>query len=661
MCLVIPEFCTLLTTASGEFNFPTELNNYFSIIYMASRSLIGVDTAIFEAYDPNLYCTVAVFILLPLYFINKKINAKERIGKAILVVIFLFAFEFNIPNYIWHGFHYPNSLPCRESFIYIWLILTMSCEAVLHIKQYRPKHILGCFGGAAALILLIEELYVGEDYDFKIIYLSLFFIVLYVFLAFAYKKKYFARSFVVYLVFVVAITESTINMNSTGIGTTSRSAYLEDNDAIEEMLAKAELMDTDLFYRTEKLERRTKNDAAWNGYYGMSIFSSTTSLGLNEYYASLGMETSYNSYAYYGSTPLTDAIFAVKYVISDEYLEDTNLRTLFAQESISEGLKDPLTDESYSNDESIYLYKNNYTLPLGFMVDANIEDIWDTSTDNPFYTQNSFVTSLTDADEIFSYITVNSSGSTLVINPEEDSDLYFYFTTEIDDETAEVYIYDEDYTLISSTTFEDLNRLHICHIGEIKAGYHIEIVPESESIITSDQIYAYSFNEDNFIDAYNELNSQALDVTTFEDTYVAGTVEATEDGILYTSIPYDAGWSVYVDGEEVETTSIKGGVLGVYITSGTHTVEFRYFPEGFALGLIISGISLLIIFCLGCRYYLIHKRKKHRHDEVESTDDETPDDESTEDEGSDNNIPEEPSIISDNEYDIVSGQHENTV
>lgn len=614
MCMVIPEYCTLLTTASGEFSFPEQLENYFSIFYMISRSLINVDVSIFEPHDPNLYCTVAVFVLLPLYLLNKKINVRERIGKTVLVIIFLLAFNFNIPNYIWHGLHFPNSLPCRQSFIYIFLILTLCCETVLRIKQYTLRQIMGCFTGAAALILVIEELYVGESYDFTSIYLSLIFIAVYVFLAVAYKKKLLSRSFIVYLIFVVAITESTINMNTTGIGTTSRSAYLEDNEAIEELLSKAELFETDLFYRTEKADRKTKNDAAWNQYNGMSTFSSTSSLGLNEYYESLGLETSFNAYAYYGNTPLTDALFSVKYVISNEFTEDTNLTTLFAQESINNA-SSLLDNELYDSSDSdmVYLYKNNYTLPLGFMVDEDINDIWDTSSDNPFYTQNSFVTSLTDADEIFTHIDdVYASGSTLVINPQEAADIYFYITVELDD-TAEVYIYDEDYTLVRTMTFEDMNHRQICHVGEVGAGYHIEITPESETAVSTAQIYVYSFNEDNFIDAYDELNGSTLELTTFSDTYVAGSITADDNGIVYTSIPYDEGWTVYVDGVKTESVAIKDGVLGVYVDSGSHLIEFKYFPQGLVLGIIISCSSLAILIIIAVFRYAKAKKRRLSH------------------------------------------------
>lgn len=609
MCMVIPEYCTLLTTASGEFNFPSTLDNYFSILYMVSRSLMGVDVAIFEPHDPNLYCGVAVFFLLPLYLINKKINAKERVGKVILLVIFLLAFNFNIPNYIWHGIHFPNSLPCRQSFIYIFLLLTICCEAVLRIRQYSYRNIVSCFAGAAGLLLIIEQMFVSEDYDFSAVYLSLIFMVIYVFIIMAYRKRWLSRSFIVYLLFVVVTVEATLNMNITGVGTTSRTAYLKDNDSVEELLAKAELMETDLFYRTEKIDRRTKNDAAWDQYNGMSTFSSTSSAGLNEYYKALGLETSYNAYSYYGHTPLTDALFSVKYVLSYDYMEDTNLTSLFGSEVYSVSLAGT-TDFTGDDvgDDAVYMYKNNYTLPLGFMIDADVEELWDTSSDNPFYTQNEFVTSMTEADEIFTYMSVSNLGETLYIDPVEDADIYFYLSVELED-TATAYVYDEDYTFITSVTFEDMNHLQICHIGDVQAGWHVEITADNGESVTTAQIYAYAFNEENFIDAYEQLNGNVLELDKFEDTYVSGVIDAGDGGMLYTSIPYDAGWSVYVDGVKTETVAIKGAELGVLLEAGVHTVEFKYFPVGLLPGSVISVISLLIIISIAVYGHIKKKRR----------------------------------------------------
>ena len=242
--VILPEYFNLLTTRSADTTFPETLERYFSVLYMLFRSLIYIPVADLKyPHDPNIYCSVAVFILVPLYMMCKNISAKERIGKTVLMIVMLLSFSFNIPNYIWHGFHFPNSLPCRESFIYIFLVLTMAYEAALHIKEFSSKQIIGTMAGASALILVLEEIFKNAEFFsdlaietslLKIIYYSLLFIIVYTVLIFLYRKRDDIRGFTVYLLVLVCFCELTLNMNTTGIVSTSnRAAYYESNSAFE--------------------------------------------------------------------------------------------------------------------------------------------------------------------------------------------------------------------------------------------------------------------------------------------------------------------------------------------------------------------------------------------------------------------------------------------
>ena len=258
MIMVLPAYYGLLTTASSNIEFPDAVRNYFSVLDMVSRSLMNVDASIFDPHNPNLYASVGVFLLLPLYFMNKKIDSREKVAKASLMGFFLLSFNTNTLNFIWHGFHFPNSLPARESFIYIFLVLTMCYEAMLKLKYSSKNQIYGTIAGAIGLILLIEKLYVEpEVYEFYIIYTSLGFILIYAVLIRLYKNNIKKPGFVVYMLCVAVIGESALNMNVTGLGTTSRSAYISDNANITAILDHVKEQDDDLFYRTEKENHRS--------------------------------------------------------------------------------------------------------------------------------------------------------------------------------------------------------------------------------------------------------------------------------------------------------------------------------------------------------------------------------------------------------------------
>lgn len=67
---------------------------------------------------------------------------------------------------------------------------------------------------------------------------------------------------------------------------------------------------------------------------------------------------------------------------------------------------------------------------------------------------------------------------------------------------------------------------------------------------------------------------------------------------MITSIPYNPGWKVKVDGKEVSTKEVWVSLLSFPITKGKHKVEMTFTPNGFWLGTFISlgtGIAVVLI------------------------------------------------------------------
>lgn len=597
----LPAYYALSSTASGDFEFPKTIITYFSVLDMLSRSLINVEPAIFSAHDPNLYCTVAVFLLLPMYVINPKIKKKEKIAKVSILAFLLVSFNTNVLNYIWHGFHYPNSLPCRESFLYIFLILIMCYEAILRIKEITPKQFTACFAGAIALILLIEELYVSDTYSSLTIYISIVFLLFYLVVLSLFRNNRYKQNFVAYLLLVITAAEAFINTEETALSTCTRSAYLNDNTAIEELLELAdENEDENSFYRIEKADRRTKNDAAWNNYYGVSTFSSTASAGLSKYYGALGFEESTNAYAYYGHTPLTEAMFSIKYVLSSSAMVESDFISKFAETTYK---------NSYGTDSTYYMYENSYCLPLGFMMPYDIEETWNIKDPNPFVVQNELVSAILDKDTtenpMYKRLMVTTIGEDNEIHLDNDTHLFIYVTTSLDSITVTKTAPDGN---VTTKNHHSMTHQHILDLGELASGSKV-VVTSADSDVTSIQLYAYQFNQDVFEEAYDILNSQPLEIESFEETYIKSTISVKEDGLLYTSIPYDEGWSVYVDGKEVETHAFKDALLSVYLTSGEHEITFHFTPAGLNQGFFLTIISIVIFIAIFAADILKKKRE----------------------------------------------------
>ena len=78
--------------------------------------------------------------------------------------------------------------------------------------------------------------------------------------------------------------------------------------------------------------------------------------------------------------------------------------------------------------------------------------------------------------------------------------------------------------------------------------------------------------------------------------------------MMYTSIPYEKGWSVYVDGAPAKTQAFADTMLMIPLTKGEHTIEMRYRPAGLTEGLIISAVAL---FCFALLVYVNYSSTKN--------------------------------------------------
>mgnify|MGYP000769807788 FL=1 len=370
------------------------------------------------------------------------------------------------------------------------------------------------------------------------------------------------------------------------------------------MVEQANEAEGDNFFRIEKTDRRTKNDAAWNNYRGASTFSSTANSGLSKYYGSLGFEESTNAYAYYGHTPLTEAMFSIKYVLSNSELKETEFLSAFANTAykVTNYIDDKLTGE-----RSYYMYKNNYVLPLAFMMPNDIEEKWDNKDANPFTVQNNLCTAITGSETpMYTRLNVTTMGEQNDIDIDSDMHLFIYVTTSLDSINVSITNSNGE---VSSKNYNSMTHRHILDIGNVTSGSTVS-VSSTDSEVSLIQLYAYSFDSDVFYDTFNTLNSNPMELTYFSDNKLKSTVDASKDGLLYTSIPYDKGWRVYVDGKEVKTHAFKDALLSIYLTEGIHNIEFKYSPVGFKQGIILTSLSTIIFIIIVVMNNAKNKRRK---------------------------------------------------
>lgn len=96
--------------------------------------------------------------------------------------------------------------------------------------------------------------------------------------------------------------------------------------------------------------------------------------------------------------------------------------------------------------------------------------------------------------------------------------------------------------------------------------------------------------------ADNELHRNPRSLMTNE---ITGTITAGEDSYLVLNIPYDKGWTIYVDNEKRTPEKANIMFLGTPIGEGTHNIVLKYHTPGLILGLVlfVLGIASLVIIC----------------------------------------------------------------
>lgn len=589
--LLLPEIAVLSVSGSAEGGFPKTAEFYFNILAELGRG--AAVTSVYTGNDhwPNLYAGAFSLFLVWIYVLNRRISWKEKVPRIAMLAFFLVSFAENQLDYIWHGMHFPQALPGRQSFLYSFVLLSMGFAAVRKRKGTKIWHI--AVAAIVSMMLLLLSGWYGDETvtePVSLVITALFicvYAVTFVLTKITGKKKRLA--FAQFAIFV-AVAELAINMVATGFGTTSRVAYTEKQTDYENLLetAKEDNEETGSgFYRVEDTERKTKNDDSLYGYASATIFSSLMNLDVSHLFQSLFMEGGKNFYCYNGATPLSSSLFSVKYMLSDSALEESPYRTLIGGSGSS------------------FLYRNNYSLPLGFVMDEQAIANWTSSTADRMASLNSLTSALGAEGQMLypaTCVTDANAGDT-TIDIAEDG--YYY----------------ADYVSCTSDTltvnrsdgwtkqYSKTSHRYLIELGECKAGDEIHIL---NSNMESIEFQVYQLNEKVVQQAFDTLNAQTMQLTDMTDRKIEGKIQVQNAGRLILSVPADEGWTLYVDGKETEIEPLADALVGVHLEKGSYTIKLCYTTPGLKVGAGISlGAVILFLISACVRTGISRKRELH--------------------------------------------------
>lgn len=619
--MLLPELLALGLSYSANNVWPSITKFRYQIPELIGNFASMVEPNVKEGL-PNINCGFLCVLLAGVFLISKKISLREKILASCVMGFMLFSIDNRLFDFIWHGFHGTNMIPHRFSFIVSFVLVVAAYRAFTLLKDITPAEIIGMLAMASIVIICAS---IGKQSD-TAVYVSVALTVLYVGILFMYERKLINFKTVYVLVGIVLLGEmiSSVLLSVETVRVTQRTGYPDKRDEIRACVEDIKSKDDEAFYRMELTKFYTLNDPPLYQYPGVAQFSSTANVNVTHYVEGIGAIgwDAGNRYYYAESSPVTNAFLGIKYLIAKfEPLADTNNWTLFGKQ------------------KNMSYYRNKSYLSLGFMTDSKLEH-FKADQENPFRSQQDLFQNATGIkDDLYERLKVSSAShenlnvyyrgvsennqgiygqySYKPKDADKDAKLSWNFTVPKD---CSVYVYAkidnaENVSVYggSKTTAQSYNikRPYLLSAGVFKKGDKLNISSKVDKGKSGNaDIYVCMFNQDVYNKGYELLKDELLNITSIDSTNVKGDITVKQDGLMYTSIPYESGWSAYVDGEKVEITPIDNAMIGLKLTKGKHDIEFKYSPAGFIPGLAVSIVCTVLFaaFCL-LQWFLKKKGK----------------------------------------------------
>ena len=414
--------------------------------------------------------------------------------------------------------------------------------------------------------------------------------------------------------------------------------FVDGTISVKRVTDKIQEIADEPFYRIATTFAYSRTTPSLIGYPGLSTFSSSLERSTMEHFAYMGDQGVNAATEYENGTPLTDALYGIRYYmdikdINQEEKENHPERMYFYRFASRFDMNRYFTEKVYEDDRYL-VYKNPNSFPIAFGVNELVTNL-QLDFNHAVKNQNNILNSMEgiqkDQENYVDYFKplafsaietenlvaedVNKEKGTAVYKREDSSmeaivryhitpqtDLTYYFFAP-DSLNSEI-----DYSILLNgqwfTHSKKNMQRQLWQIADNSAGEEtvLEFRFRSDKVDLS-HVGLYRLDVDQIQKVLEKRKVQGLQVEKFSNTHIVGSVDITDDSqFMMTSIPYSAGWKVKVDGKDVPTSKTWNSLLSFPITSGQHKVEFVFSQKGTLLGLILSLISVTILY-IDRKYY----------------------------------------------------------
>lgn len=602
--MLLPTWLSMQSTYYISADMPEKTELYNDLLDILNQMLPNAELTYREGL-PNLYCGMFVVILLVFYWISRTIPLREKLLNGAFLVFLIFSLNINKLDFIWHGFHFPNQLPYRYTFMICFLLIAMAYQVFQRVDEIKVNHLWILLAAGGGYYLLAQKILTEHIKDLDLfVYSGLAWLALYVTILILYKKGRLPKNLLLILTVILLTCEMASNTCTSidQVGTTQRSNYYANEADIAKLVKKTEGTD-DRFGRTEMNDNYILNCPAMYHYKGISQFSSSLNANATALMEHIGVEGApdKNRFNYNQTDPVTNAMLNIRYLIGKNLpIDDSDFKQI-------------------AKSGNSRLYESIYPLSIGYMTADTIRT-WNYEQENPFMvlddyvravTQNKYTSVFTEIEPVdvsAANIELSSTGdgmwdSTLKNETKKSKTILTYQAQQTGKQYLFIEADDADAITVSQEKKDDKIEIRndcgsIVNLGEMDSGTEFTVTIEyKEGKGGSVVSHVCTMDEAVWQDAYKMLSASMLDVTDYGDSCLKGTIDVQEDGVFVTSVPYEAGWKLKVDGHTREINELTGGAwISTSLSAGEHQIELSFRPPGLIAGLLITlaSIGLLI-------------------------------------------------------------------
>lgn len=599
--------------------------------------------------QPIIYSSLLVFVLVVLFFLNEGVSSTLKKCALFSIIGAEFSFVFQPLNLLWHAFNEPNWFLYRYSYLFIFGTILLAYYAFLHLKTQKTRDFVIAFGAIFALLILAKS--VGEADEGDVLFFqNLIFLALITLCLWAptrekwpeslsnIKRAGFGILIPVVLVEVLLLSPK-FTVGELWGATQNEQDFASDVEILQDL---TEAIPDSTWGRMEQDGALNPNIeslslSSYTGTQGIGCFCSMSNKQMQRFLKQLGYCANFNytDIEHLHMIQPADSVLGVRYIVS----KDDSIAGLV-----------PLAQ---AEDGSFTIYENPYAVQIAMLAPSSAVSFdgyqleKEVKEKDYFHFQEKWLASLTgmNADDLYLekkiqftaenaelepegvhsvtlsynqrkdalnledieegtkniryYLRTNSSMPIILkseVKVEQDMPMYFVIPFLMKNAPIKVYcngklIYDEPNSSYYSM---------ILPLGQFEEGTKITLEVQCDDAAFGSFEPIVAWCDLNVLEDQMTRLSQGISEIDICDGHVLFHVDAEADQTVVTTVPFEEGWIVEVDGQEVDIQAYQDAFVCFQVSAGVHKVEMRFEAPGQRLGAITSliGIVMSIALCV---------------------------------------------------------------